>query len=112
MRIILGGVLLMGVMTINAQEKIETTIGTDIVSQYIWRGQDLGSVSVQPTLAIGYKGLSLTGWGNIGLSDPADAKEFDLTLDYTIKGFNFGISNTMPTAQTISLRPTSAMTLE
>ena len=74
-------------------EKVETTIATDVVSQYIWRGLDCGSVSVQPTLGIGYKGLSLSAWGSVGLSDPADAKEFDLTLAYTAGGFNIGITD-------------------
>ncbi len=75
------------------KDKIETTIAADFVSQYIWRGQDLGSVSVQPTLGVGYKGLSLTAWGNVGLSDKDDAKEIDLTLAYTIGGFNVGITD-------------------
>ena len=76
-----------------AQEKVETTICGDAVSSYIWRGQDLGDVSLQPTLSIGYKGLSLTAWGSVGLSDPSDTKEFDLTLGYTIGGFNIGITD-------------------
>ena len=76
-----------------AQNEIETTIGSDIVSQYIWRGQDLGSVSLQPTLSISYKGLSLSGWGSVGLSEPADTKEFDLTLAYTIGGLNIGVTD-------------------
>ncbi len=76
-----------------AQEKVETTICGDVVSSYIWRGQDLGDVSLQPTLGIGYKGISLTAWGSVGLSDPSDTKEFDLTLGYTIGGFNIGITD-------------------
>ena len=76
-----------------AQEKVETTISGDVVSSYIWRGQDLGNVSLQPTLGIGYKGLSLSVWGSVGLSDPSDMKEFDLTLGYTIGGFNIGITD-------------------
>ena len=76
-----------------AQEKVETTICSDVVSNYIWRGQDLGDVSLQPTLGIGYKGLSLSAWGSVGLSDPSDTKEFDLTLGYTIGGFNIGITD-------------------
>ena len=76
-----------------AQEKVETTICSDVVSSYIWRGQDLGDVSVQPTLGIGYKGLSLTAWGSVGLSDPSDTKEFDLTLGYAIGGLNIGITD-------------------
>ena len=63
------------------------------MSSYIWRGQDLGDVSVQPTLGIGYKGLSLTAWGSVGLSDPSDTKEFDLTLGYAIGGLNIGITD-------------------
>ncbi len=76
-----------------AQEKVETTICSEVVSSYIWRGQDLGDVSVQPTLGIGYKGLSLTAWGSVGLSDPSDTKEFDLTLGYAIGGLNIGITD-------------------
>ena len=80
-------------MTTYAQDKVETTIAADFVSQYIWRGLDLGDVSIQPTLGVGYKGLSLTAWGNVGLSKSSDTKEFDLTLSYTIRGFNIGITD-------------------
>ena len=76
-----------------AQEKVETTISGDVVSSYIWRGQDLGHVSLQPTLGIGYKGLSLSAWGSVGLSDPSDTKELDWTLGYTIGRFNIGITD-------------------
>ena len=76
-----------------AQDEIETTISGDIVSSYIWRGQDLGNVSLQPTLGVGYKGLSLTAWGNVGLTNPDDTKELDLTLAYTVGGFNVGITD-------------------
>ena len=76
-----------------AQEKVETTICGDVVSSYIWRGQDLGNVSLQPTLGVGYKGLSLTAWGSVGLTDAADTKEFDLTLGYSAGGFNIGVTD-------------------
>ena len=76
-----------------AQDEIETTIGADIVNQYIWRGQELGDVSVQPTLGIAYKGVSLTAWGSVGLSDKDDTKEFDITAAYTIGGFHIGITD-------------------
>ena len=76
-----------------AQNEIETTIGADIVNQYIWRGQELGDVSVQPTLGIAYKGVSLTAWGSVGLSDKDDTKEFDITAAYTIGGFHIGVTD-------------------
>lgn len=76
-----------------AQDNVETTIGADVVNQYIWRGQELGSVSLQPTLGIAYKGLSLTAWGSIGLSEPSDTKEFDITAAYSVGGFNIGVTD-------------------
>ena len=76
-----------------AQDKVETTISSDFVSSYIWRGQDFGSVAVQPTLGLGYKGLSLTAWGSYGLTNPDDVKEFDLTLAYSTGGLNIGITD-------------------
>lgn len=79
-------------LTVHAQG-VETSIGADIVSSYIWRGQDLGSTAIQPTLGIEYKGLSLSAWGSYGLVNPSDTKEFDLTLGYTISGFNIGITD-------------------
>ena len=79
--------------TTHAQENIETTISGDFVSSYIWRGQDLGSAAVQPTLGVGYKGMSLTAWGSYGLANPDDVKEFDLTLGYAVGGFNIGVTD-------------------
>lgn len=68
-------------------------MSADLVSQYIWRGQDLGNVSLQPTLGLSYKGLTLTGWGSVGLTDSSDTKEFDLTLDYNLGNFHFGVTD-------------------
>lgn len=85
---------LFGEAAAEAQEtKVETTIAADVVNQYIWRGQELGNVSLQPTLGIDNKGLSLTAWGSVGLTDPDDTKEFDLTLAYSIGGFNIGVTD-------------------
>ena len=78
---------------VEAKTEIETTLAADVVSQYIWRGLDSGHTSFQPTLGIGYKGLSLTAWGSTGLTDSSDTREFDLTLGYTISGFNVGITD-------------------
>ncbi len=52
-----------------AQDKIEANVAADVVSQYIWRGQECGQVSLQPTLGLSWKGLSLTAWGSVGLSN-------------------------------------------
>ena len=91
-KIVCFAMMLVANATAIAQDEIETTISADVVSSYIWRGQDLGSVSLQPTLGVGYKGLTLTAWGSTGLTNPDDTKEFDLTLAYTIGGLNIGIT--------------------
>ena len=76
-----------------AQDEIETTISGDIVSSYIWRGQDCGNVSLQPSLGVSYKGFSLSTWGSVGLTDSNDTKEFDITVSYTIGGLNIGVTD-------------------
>ena len=42
---------------------MEASVGVDLVSGYVWRGQDLGGVSLQPAVSVAYKGFSLEAWG-------------------------------------------------
>lgn len=76
-----------------AQDKVEATVSADVVSKYIWRGQDLGHAAVQPTLGIAYKGLSLSAWGSYGITDSSDTDELDLTLSYTTGGLTVGVTD-------------------
>ena len=73
-------------------EGLGASLGIDLVSQYIWRGQDLGGVSFQPTLGIDYKGFSLSAWGSAGF-EKSDTKEVDLTIAYGIGGFSVGVTD-------------------
>lgn len=75
-----------------AQDKVEVNVGADVVSGYIWRGQDLGNAGIQPTLSVGYRGFSLTAWGSAGFSRE-DTKEFDLTLGYAGGGFSVSVTD-------------------
>lgn len=75
-----------------AQDKVEASIGADLVSGYIWRGQDLGNVSIQPSASVSYKGFTLSGWGSVGI-DKNDTKEFDLTLGYSTGGFSVSVTD-------------------
>lgn len=75
-----------------AQDKVEATAGADLVSGYVWRGQELGDVSIQPSASISWKGLSLTAWGSVSWSSEY-AKEFDLTLGYAVKGFSISVTD-------------------
>lgn len=84
---------IMSINTANAQDKVEGSVSADVVSRYIWRGQELGDAAIQPSASLAYKGLSLTAWGSYGFLNSADTKEFDLTLAYTIGGLNIGITD-------------------
>ncbi len=80
------------VATAVAQDKANLIMGIDFVNQYIWRGQDLGNVSLQPTLGVEWKGLSFSTWGSVGFTKD-DTKELDFTLAYSKKGFNVGVTD-------------------
>ena len=78
--------------TAKAQDKVEASVGADFVSNYIWRGTDCGGVSIQPSMGVSYKGLSLTAWGSVGI-DKEDAREIDLTLGYNTGGFSVSVTD-------------------
>ena len=78
--------------TMKAQSGTTITATADLVSNYFWRGENLGGISVQPTLGIGIGGLSVSAWGNVGVNKE-DTREFDLTAAYTIKKVNIGITD-------------------
>jgi len=81
-------------LTTQAQDnRPEVSIGADVVSRYVWRGLDLGHVSIQPQLAVDYRGLSLSAFANAGVSDKNDPQELDLTLSYTVGGLTLGITD-------------------
>ncbi len=77
----------------NAEDGVTADISADFVSQYIWRGQDLGDFSLQPTLGVAWRGLSLTAWGSTGITDNDDTKESDLTAEYATGGFSIKITD-------------------
>lgn len=65
-------------------------VGADLVSSYLWRGQNLGGISIQPSATFGWKGLYLSGWANIG-SDNWTFENLNPELDVTIGYDNFGL---------------------
>ena len=88
----LAGCMMLCTATTMAQDKVTADVGAELVSGYIWRGQDLGNISLQPTLSLSYKGWSLTGWGSVGF-EKDDTKEFDLTLGYATGGFHVAVTD-------------------
>ena len=92
MAALLAGAAMASTATCVAQDTVEASVGADLVSSYEWRGQELGNMSVQPSLSIAYKGFSLGAWGSVGL-DKEDTKEFDLTLGWSTGGFSVSVTD-------------------
>ena len=65
----------------------ELSVGTDIVSRYIWRGTDLGgnTPSLQPTISYSISGFTAGFWGAYSLSDPAGLNEVDIYANYSFE---------------------------
>lgn len=85
---------------VTSGSKATFSVGTDLVSRYIWRGSDYGnSPSVQPAVAFSVAGFKAGFWGAYGLGQYSKLvndtmvasmghySEFDFYLSYTWKGF-------------------------
>ena len=70
------------------------TVGANIVSSYLWRGFAVGGLSFQPDFNIGYGGLSIGAWWNIGATDHNFRKffpEVDVYLRFSRWGFTIDL---------------------
>ena len=79
-------------------KSISLEASADIVSSYIWRGQDCAGFSIQPSLTISSEktGLSFNAWGSVELfenRDWANMTEFDLALSWSKGGFSLGLTD-------------------
>ena len=80
-------------MPANAQgdgNRVESYVDVDVVSHYMWRGQDRGGVSIQPEAYVSWQGLTLKMDGSTGL-ESNDVKRVNMTLGYELGGFNIGV---------------------
>ena len=74
----------------------EWSVGAEAVSSYLWRGQNLGSLSLQPDVELGYAGVKLEAWANFSAQDytfKTFVPEMDITLSYNIAGFTVGVTH-------------------
>lgn len=67
---------------------VSLSVGADVVSSYIWRGQELGGFSVQPSATITFNkaNISLGAWASAELFEKGGAvnvMEFDWTLSWS-----------------------------
>ena len=95
-KILVLALALIGVGAFSYQAKAEEgtkgislEVGADVVSSYLWRGQHLGGLSLQPSVTLDWNGLYVCGWANIG-ADNWKFQEFNPELDITIGYDNYG----------------------
>jgi len=70
--------------------------GCEFTNAYLWRGMRCGGMSFQPDVTVGYGGLNLEGWANIGSVDNsfhAINPELDLSLSYTFSALTVGVTH-------------------
>ena len=70
---------------------ISLEVGADLVSSYLWRGYNLGGLSIQPSVTFDWRGLYLSGWANVG-ADSWTFQELNPELDITIGYENYGFA--------------------
>lgn len=78
--------------------RAEVVVGADFVTNYIWRGQKLGGISLQPAIGLTYGGFSASAWSSVGL-DWSDPKEIDLAVAYQIAGLSIGVTDYYSTGE-------------
>lgn len=78
---------------VSAQDEFEATVSADLVSRYMWRGVDQAGVSLQPNLKLAWKGLSLNVSNNTPLEKYGGVMDIDVTLGYSLFGFNIGVTD-------------------
>lgn len=96
------------ILTVKAEVEFSYEAGAEVVSSYLWRGQYLGGLSVQPSLSVGFEGehtsLSVGAWGSVGASDwhlfkKADGyqaefvPELDIVAEFSVLGINVGFTH-------------------
>ena len=77
---------------LQAQDKVEAHVGADLSSGYVWRGERLNGISIQPSASVAYKGFSLSEWGTVGAKSD-ETKEIDFTLGYETGGFSVSVTD-------------------
>jgi len=67
-------------------QAVEFGVDLPVNSKYMWRGLEVDKDPVfQPDVWVSYKGLSLTVWGNLELTNAHDMQHNFTEVDYTLK---------------------------
>lgn len=79
-------------------EHVSLSGGAEVVSDYNWRGQNIGGLSIQPYVEFSTYGFNIGAWGSVGSGTYDDfnqlVPELDLYLSYTTPDEHFTLGLT------------------
>ena len=75
-----------------SNDSITADFKASLVSQYLWRGQELSGLSFQPSASVSWRGLSLIAEGSTSL-DKGSYRDLDLTLRYRLGPVTIGVTD-------------------
>lgn len=79
-------------------ERVSLSGGAEVVSDYNWRGQNIGGLSIQPYVEFSTYGFNIGAWGSVGSGSYDDfnqlVPELDLYLSYTTPDEHFTLGLT------------------
>ena len=79
-------------------ERVSLSGGAEVVSDYNWRGQNIGGLSIQPYVEFSTYGFNIGAWGSVGSGTYDDfnqlVPELDLYLSYTTPDEHFTLGLT------------------
>jgi len=76
---------------------VQASIGADLVSHFMWRGEQDGNAAIQPEFEVRWRGLYFGLWGSYGLvennGEDWTINELDVNLGWRYKGFSIELSD-------------------
>lgn len=72
----------------------QVSFGADVVSRYVWRGNDFGdSPSIQPDLKYSSGSWTIGTWAAYPFAIGASVSEHDVYVNYSYKAFGIGVTD-------------------
>ena len=67
----------------NKQSAVMPYLTTDLTNIYLWRGQRLAGISIQPVMGLKWKNLNFYLWGNVQLNPEQNPEKYE--IDFLLK---------------------------
>ena len=75
-----------------SENDLYAELEANVVTNYVWHGQNLGGLSLQPSLTVGWNDLYLNVWGSAGIATDTH-REIDFSLGYEFGNLSFAVTD-------------------